>query len=176
MTSQPTTEVKEISKRRLILGGTIFIGGVITPLLIPLVISSDLSDEMKTFLSGALALGIPEVGMLMAVMVLGKAGFAHLKKILMQFLKSTFVPPQKVSRIRYRIGLFVIIIPVLLAWIGPYLSEYIPDWSHINIIVAIGGDILFMLGLFILGGEFWDKLHALFRYDATVMIPRHKDD
>jgi len=178
MTSPPITEATEakvISKGRLILGGTIFIGGLLTPLLIPLVISSNLSDEVKTFLSGALALGVPEVGILIAVMVLGKAGYAQFKKILLNFLKKNFAPPQKVSLVRYRIGLAMICVPILVGWLGPYFSELIFETESLNMYIFIAGDLLFVAGLFVLGGEFWDKLHALFRHDASVNIPSQEN-
>ncbi len=54
------------------------------------------------------------------------------------------------------------------------ISEYLPVWDRINMSVVIGGDLIFMLGLFILGGVFWDKLHALLRHDATVVLAGEK--
>ena len=47
-------------KGRLILGGVVFISGFLSPLLIPLVIASDLDTGIKSLISGLLALGIPE--------------------------------------------------------------------------------------------------------------------
>jgi len=35
-------------------------------------------------------------------------------------------------------------------------------------------DFLFIITLFILGGEFWEKLRALFIYDAKAYIPKQK--
>ncbi len=31
---------------------------------------------------------------------------------------------------------------------------------------AVGGDLLLLSSLFVLGGNFWDKVRALFLYDA----------
>jgi hypothetical protein len=31
---------------------------------------------------------------------------------------------------------------------------------------AIGGDILFLTSIFVLGGDFWDKVRSLFIYNA----------
>jgi hypothetical protein len=33
-------------------------------------------------------------------------------------------------------------------------------------VYVIGGDVLLVSSLFVLGGEFWDKLRALFVHDA----------
>ena len=36
---------------------------------------------------------------------------------------------------------------------------------------GITGDIILLLSLFVLGGNFWDKLRALFIRDAKVVFP-----
>ena len=33
---------------------------------------------------------------------------------------------------------------------------------------ALGGDILFLVGLFVIGGDFWDKIRSLFVHDSEV--------
>jgi hypothetical protein len=33
-------------------------------------------------------------------------------------------------------------------------------------VYVIGGDVLLISSLFVLGGDFWDKVRALFVYDA----------
>ena len=104
-------------------------------------------------------------------MVLGKDGYAQLKRILMNFLKNNFAHPQKVSLVRYRIGLVMICVPILVGWLGPYFSEFVFEAESLDMYIFIAGDVLFVSGLFVLGGEFWDKLHALFRHDANVNIP-----
>jgi hypothetical protein len=40
---------------------------------------------------------------------------------------------------------------------------------------AIAGDITLILSLFVLGGDFWDKVQALFLYDAKVMVDKESD-
>jgi hypothetical protein len=37
---------------------------------------------------------------------------------------------------------------------------------------AVGGDLLLFISLFVLGGDFWNKLQSLFVHDATAVIPQ----
>ena len=53
----------QISKTRLLLGGSVIVMGFLSPLLIPLVASTNWSLGLKSAGSGLLALGIPEVFM-----------------------------------------------------------------------------------------------------------------
>ncbi|HAI46245.1 MAG TPA: hypothetical protein DCM50_05995 [Stenotrophomonas sp.] len=39
-------------------------------------------------------------------------------------------------------------------------------------LVAMSGDLLLILSLFILGGDFWDKLRALFVREAKAVFPQ----
>ena len=62
----------QISKTRLLVGGTVIVVGFMSPLLIPLVASTNWSVGLKSAISGLLALGIPEVFMVIGVAILGK--------------------------------------------------------------------------------------------------------
>ena len=157
-----------IPKNRLYLGGSIFVVGLLCPLLVPLVTSTGLSTAWKATLSGLLLLGIPEIFMLIAAAVMGKAGFAYLKELLFGFLKR-YVVPEAVSPGRYRIGLIVFFFPIFWAWLAPYLSEFISFQEH-SLKIAFGGDLLLLMGLVLLGGEFWEKLRSLFLHRAVVRI------
>ena len=151
---------------RLALGGSILVAGLLCPLLVPLVTASGLPAGWKATLSGLLLLGIPEVFMLVAVAVMGKAGYAYLKAKALGFLKRHVAPPDTVGRTRYRIGLVLFVLPVLYGWLGPYVRHVLPDsdagvlWPH------VGGDLVFVTSLFVLGGDFWDKVRALFVHGA----------
>ena len=159
------------SKARFRLGATILIIGFLSPLLIPLVTATDLSTKWKAAISGALALGIPELFSIIAIAIMGKSGFIHLKKILSGLIKK-YGPPERVSHNRYRIGILMFIIPLLMAWIMPYAGNFLPFYQANLVPFSIGGDVLFISSLFVLGGEFWDKLQALFIYDAKVELLR----
>ena len=100
---------------RFRIGVTIFVAGFAAPLGIPLVVASELPAAWKTVLSGALAIGLPEVMMVVAAAVMGKEGFAELKDRFGRFFKK-YGPPERVSLTRYRVGLLMFSLPLLLAW------------------------------------------------------------
>ena len=158
----------EKSNSKLILGGIILVVGFMSPLLIPLVINSDLSVSYKNILSGLLAFGIPEIFMIVAIAIMGKQGFEFIKEKAFKYLKQ-FAPAEKVSLNRYRIGLIMFSIPIFIGLIYPYsayflsFSKEIPIWWHLIT------DILFVSSFFVLGGEFWDKLSGLFKYNVKVV-------
>ncbi len=62
------------------------------------------------------------------------------------------------------------IIPLLMALFLPYAGNLLPFYQANLIKFSIGGDVLFISSIFVLGGEFWDKLQALFMYDAKVQL------
>lgn len=158
------------AKARFRLGATIFVIGFLSPLLIPLVTATDLSTKWKATISGALALGIPELFSIIAIAIMGKQGFLLLKEKIAKIFKK-YGPPETVSRNRYRLGLAMFIFSLLMALILPYLTNLLPFYKQNLVAFSIAGDVLFISSIFVLGGEFWDKLQALFIYDAKVMIP-----
>lgn len=60
---------------------------------------------------------------------------------------------------------------MVFAWLTPYVSHWIPQLDEYRIALAIAGDGLLVLELFLLGGDFWDKLRALFIHDAKAQFP-----
>ena len=151
---------------RLALGATIFGLGLICPLFVPLVAATGLPAGLKTGLSGLLLLGIPEVFTLAAVAVLGKPGFDHLKGRIFAVLRR-MAPPDRVGRTRYRIGLVLFALPLLLGWLGPYLLLHIPFYAEHGLALHVSGDAMLLASLVVLGGDFWDKLRALFVHGAV---------
>lgn len=148
-------------KGRLIAGSIVFISGFLSPALIPVVLSTSLSPGLKTTLTGLLALGIPELFMVVAAAILGKEGFSWLKQKFWSFLKK-YGPPDKVSRTRFRIGLFMFCFPLVLAWALPYFGHHIPYYESNKLWFFIAGDVMFILSFFVLGGDFWGKIRSLF--------------
>ena len=152
-------------KGRLVVGGAIFVAGQLSPLItIPLLTKYSLSAEMVVLLSGVLFTLVPPLFTLTAVAFVGKAGFVELRRMAFGWLKST-VFKSHVSRFRYRVGLVLFVVPLLLAWLDPYL-RVVTDESFESLRVAISGDLMLMLALLVLGGDFWEKLRLLFSWDA----------
>jgi hypothetical protein len=146
-----------------------FVLGFAAPVLVPVVTASGLPASWKTALSGLLMVGIPELGMVAAAAILGKDGFAFLTGGIKRRLGAFFAqhgPAEQVSATRYKIGLVMFLVPILIGWATPYLSHHIPLYDGNEIAYAIGGDVVLLSSLFVLGGEFWDKLRSLFVHGA----------
>jgi len=57
-------------------------------------------------------------------------------------------------------------VPIFFAWLSGYLSRFIPGFEHNPLVWALSGDVLLVMSLFVLGGDFWDKIRALFMHNA----------
>jgi hypothetical protein len=158
---------------RFRLGLTILIVGWFSPLLIPVITRTSLATEWKTIISGLLAVGIPEVFTVAAIAIMGKSGYNLIKEKFFSFLKK-HGPPDRVSLTRYRIGLVMFVLPLLFAWLGPYGAHRIPGYEAHRFVVSLIGDMVFVASLFVLGGEFWDKVRALFIHQAEVHVATKK--
>jgi len=152
---------------RLKLGAALFGLSIILPLIgVPLVVALDLSRTMTASVSGGLLLAAELLGVA-AVAVVGKSGYAFIKSKVFGLLKQ-YGPPNKVGRLRYKIGLVMFGTPVLFGWLSIYTADYIPAFAQNPLPYALGGDLLLLTSLFVLGGDFWDKIRSLFVHDAEV--------
>ena len=61
--------------------------------------------------------------------------------------------------------------PILFAWLQPYVEHVTDIRETRELDVAAIMDVIFILSLFILGGDFWDKLRSLFVHEAKVIFP-----
>ena len=149
---------------RFRLGVALIAIGWICPLFIPLVTHSTLSTEWKTALSGLLLVGGPEILSLLAIAILGKDGFNYLKEKVFALLRRA-APSAKVSRTRYRAGLFIWAFLFVYGSFVLYAPHLIPGYAEHRIALNLTTDFLFIVSLFVLGGDFWEKFRALFSYD-----------
>jgi hypothetical protein len=107
---------------------------------------------------------------LAAVAVMGKSGYALIKKKLLSIIEQ-YGPPNKVSRLRYRIGLVMFCTPIVFGWVSIYTARWIPGFENKPFFFAVGGDLMMLSSLFVLGGDFWDKVRSLFVHDAEARFP-----
>jgi hypothetical protein len=161
------------SKVRLITGGLIFVVGQLVPLCVPFVTRSELPSVWKTIISAVLLIS-PELFVLLAAAFLGKPGFDYLvgsfKRTLGRFFEK-HGPAEHVSPARYRIGLVMFLLPIALGWLAPYIGHELPGYGSRPLMYSVPGDLLLIASLFVLGGEFWDKLRALFVHGARARFP-----
>ena len=154
---------------RFRLGLIVLVVGWLSPLCIPLITATELPTRWKTIISGALAVGIPEVFTVAAIAIMGKSGYNLIKERIFSFLKK-HGPPDRVSLTRYRIGLVMFVLPVIFGWLGPYGVHLIPGYETHRFVVSLIGDVMLVASLFVLGGDFWDKIRALFSHSARVQF------
>jgi hypothetical protein len=155
---------------RLKLGVALFGLSIATPVLgVPLLGATGLSSAMIATVSGVMLVSAEVLGIL-AVAIMGKSGYAYIKNRVFGFLRQ-YGPPAEVSRTRYTIGLIMFGVPILFGWVTPYVANLIPGYLDNQITYAIGGDVLLLVSLFVLGGDFWDKLRALLSHGAKAVFP-----
>ena len=165
--SEQTTSEQSPTGWRLKLGAVLFVLSILLPFVsVPLVAAFGLSATLTASITGVLLMGAEVLG-LAAVAVMGKSGYTYIKTRIFVFLKQ-HGPPQEVSRLRYTIGLVMFCLPILFGWVLPYAAELIPGLRNNPLPYAFGGDLLLLTSLFVLGGNFWDKLRSLFIHHAEV--------
>jgi hypothetical protein len=55
--------------------------------------------------------------------------------------------------------------------LSPYVADVLPWHAERELQISIASDIVFVSSLFVLGGEFWDKLRGLFIHEAGMTLP-----
>jgi hypothetical protein len=138
--------------------------------LVPVASAAGWSTAQIASLSGAIFIG-SKVGLITAIAIMGKDGFNYMKQVVFGVLRK-FGPAQEVSLGRYRLGLFLFMVPVLMTWAAPYVTGFVQEGSVYGFLQGISLEALLLVGLFLLGGGFWDKARALFQQRARVEIPR----
>lgn len=156
-------------KTRLTVAVILFLTAIACPFAAAAVITSDAPARWKTA-AGLLVFPIPEMFDFSAIAILGKPGFAYLKSRAGAWFRK-HGPPATVGRTRYRIGIVMFVLPLFFGWINPYVANYIPEYNTHRVAVNLAGDVLFLASFFVLGGDFWDKVRALFLNRATARIP-----
>lgn len=155
---------------RLYLGLFFFALSWLMPFSGILIAGTNLPAAAKALLIGLLSIGGPEIIAVISITILGKECFEFLMSKAFSFLKQ-LAPRGSVSKTRYRIGLFMFILPLLPWYILAYAPDYLPGAGNARFFICLGSDLCFWSSLFVLGGDFWDKLRALFIYEARAVIP-----
>lgn len=132
-----------------------------------LVAKLNLSLGTKAVIIGLMTLGGPELLGLLAVLCLGKENLIFIKGKIFAVLKR-LKPTAMVSRTRYSVGLVMFLLPIIPTYIMAYAPGWLPAAAPLHLYVNLAADFMFLSSLFVLGGDFWDKLQALFMYDARV--------
>jgi len=113
--------------------------------------------------------GSGEIACICAVALLGKAFVEAVKTRIKGFFvrKKPVAPPKPIGRTQHAIGVTLFFMSFL-----PYpVVEGVLIFGHpmgrdLNYLVyaMLAGDVIFIVSLFILGGEFWERLKRLFEW------------
>ena len=164
--AQQQNDTQPLTGWRIKLGFVLLILSFIgIPLLVALLALFGVSGARFATISGGLLVAA-EIMMIAGAAIAGKEGFAQIKARLFGYLKP-LGPPQTVSRTRYKIGLVLFILPLVFGWSSFYLRNYIPGFEDNILTYGLLSDLILAVSLFLLGGDFWDKLRALFVPGAT---------
>ncbi len=68
------------------------------------------------------------------------------------------------------IGLTMLLLPLVMSWVGGYVPPVLALYVEYRLPVNFTADFMFVASFFVLGGDFWDKVRALFVYGAKVQI------
>ena len=142
-----------LPRGRILVGGAVFVLGQLSPLLIPLVIWLELPAAWTVAVTGLLLFGIPELFLIATVAIMGKAGLDYIKRLLRDALKK-YMSPDRVSATRYRIGLVMFILPLLLGFCGPYIGHLFLLYRSHPVVIGLVGDLMLVSNVFVLGGDF----------------------
>jgi hypothetical protein len=112
----------------------------------------------------------PEAGTLLGAAIMGKENFERFKTAAFAFI-GRIKPAGEISELRHRIGIAMFLVPIVPTYIQAYKPEWLPDGTPWRWIIKLAADVIFIASLFVLGGDFWDKLHALFMREARVKSP-----
>jgi hypothetical protein len=170
MTEQASTTDRPAAGWRLRAGVGVFVLSIVLPVVGLIVLPSlGLSGATTATVSGALLLLAEALGV-SGVAMMGKPGYSYLKSRVFGFLKQ-YGPPKEVSRRRYNIGLVLFCVSIAFGWLSIYMVDWIPGFADYPLAYAFGGDFILLLSLFVLGGDFWAKIRALFVYSDKICSP-----
>jgi hypothetical protein len=138
---------------------------VVLPLLGLCVPLLGLPVGISAVLIGGMVAGGPEVLILLAAALLGKDTLHYyLGKFKRTLRDAVIVKP--VSKVRYYIGLTIFLVSVVPFYLYGYFPEIMPP-GDTRIYIVAGSDLSFIFSVFLMGGEFWDKLRRLFVWEGT---------
>jgi hypothetical protein len=139
-------------------------------LLIPLAASMKASAGTIAAITGGIFIA-NKVLLVLTVAVMGKAGFQQLKRYMFGYV-SGLAPNATVSPLRYQTGLVMFCLPLASGILAPYVDALWPGLRPNSWQLQLLGNLMLIASFFVLGGNFWGKLRALFVRTAIAVDAR----
>lgn len=158
--SDSKADVPSASRWRFKCGIGLFALAFASWLIIPIAATLGAPGSRIAALTGVIFVA-NKILLLTCIAVMGKDGFQRLKAIIFGQTKR-FAPAKKVGPIRHVIGLIMFGLPFVTAMLEPYMDVLWPGFRPNLWQLQLLGDVMLMASFFVLGGDFWSKLRALF--------------
>jgi hypothetical protein len=155
---------------RLWIGVVLFGVSNAPPAALPLVANSDWSSSAKSVANALLFFVAPQLLLLASVLVLGRTNHDRLYDATVRALDRC-KPRGDVGPVRYKVGLVLFVLPMSFTCIQAYAPGLISGEGPSRVWVTALAHATFLFSLVVLGGDFWDKLRALFVRDARAVFP-----
>lgn len=138
-------------------------------LLVPLAAALDVPGTKIAALTGMLFIS-NKVLLLLVIAIMGKAGFQQLKRTVFGHV-SRLAPSieREVGPVRHAVGLTLFCLPLITSFLEPYVDSLWPGLRPNLWQLQALGDALLIGSFFVLGGNFWEKVRALFIRTARVV-------
>jgi len=140
-------------------------------LMVPIVAAMGVPGSRIAALTGVLFIS-NKILLIVVIAVMGKAGFQQLKSKIFGYVSSiapTMDP--EVGPVRHRIGVVMFFLPLISSFLEPYVDSIWPGLRPNLWQLQMLGDVIFIGSFFVLGGNFWEKVRALFIRTARVVNP-----
>lgn len=138
-------------------------------LLVPLAAAADVPGSKVATLTGVLFIA-NKLLLLLAIAIMGKSGFQELKQRLYGYVTGLAPSAElEIGPVRHRIGLVMFCLPLITAFLEPYIDSLWPGLRPNLWQLQLLGDAMLIGSFFVLGGNFWDKVRALFIRTARVV-------
>ena len=118
--------------------------------------------------------GGPDVLLVLAAGAMGKENIDRILGKLAPWLKR-LVHWDRVSRGRYVVGLWLLALSVVVPFVVTFFFEDSvvmagnePGWGYY---VVVGSYFLFLAAFFVCGAPLWDRIRAIFTWDAQITFP-----
>ena len=137
-------------------------------LLVPLAAATDVPGSKIAALTGVLFIS-NKILLILAIAIMGKSGFQQLKRSLFSYVFS-LAPSREVEvgPWRHRVGIVMFFVPLISSFLEPYIDSIWPGLRPNLWQVQALGDLMLIGSFFVLGGNFWEKVRALFIRTARV--------
>lgn len=162
------------------LGMTLLVLSFILPVLaLVLVPLFGFPEAVNSVLYALSLAGGPDLLLVLAVGAMGKENIDRILDRVVPWLKN-LLHWDRVTRTRYVVGLWVLALSVVLPFIVTVFFEDSvvtagndPGWGYY---VVVGSYFGFLAAFFVCGGQLWDRVRAIFTWDARVTFPSAGQD